>query len=49
MKTKQTAGYRYIASRRPKSNTTLRSIKKSAKGGARRRVTKKTRRHVRKH
>jgi hypothetical protein len=43
----QCGGYRYIPSRRPKSNT-LRSIKKSTKGGARRRV-KKTRRHTRKH
>lgn len=44
--THQRGGYRYIPSRR-KSNKTVRSIKK--KGGAKRRVVKKTRRHTRKH
>jgi len=42
----QCGGYRYTPSRKHKK--TLRSIKKSAKGGARRRV-KKTRRNARKH
>jgi hypothetical protein len=42
----QCGGYRYTPSRKHKK--TLRSIKKSNKGGARRRV-KKTRRHTRKH
>ena len=41
----QCGGYRYVRSRKSK---TLRSIKKSAKGGAKRR-TKKTKRHTRKH
>lgn len=43
--TGQCGGYRYIRSRRNKS---LRSIKKTRNGGARRRV-KKTIRHTRKH
>jgi hypothetical protein len=42
----QCGGYRYTPSRKHKK--TLRSIKKSAKGGSRHRV-KKTRRHARKH
>lgn len=41
----QCGGYRYTPSRKSK---TLRSIKKSTKGGARRRV-KKTKRNTRKH
>lgn len=44
----QCGGYRYTPSRKVKRTKTLRSIKKSVKGGARRRV-KKTRRHSRKH
>lgn len=48
--TVQNGGYRYTPSRRPKSKT-LRSIKKSSKGGARRYRVKKTKRHtrIRKH
>lgn len=44
MNTSQSAGYRYVPSRRPKSKT-VRSIKKRTKGGR----VKKTRRHTRKH
>jgi hypothetical protein len=44
----QCGGYRYTPSKNLKRTKTLRSIKKSTKGGAKHRV-KKTRRHTRKH